>query len=431
MALAEFQWIRQHGKRMDSDLRTSLIRRLSILRWVPCIMHRAFLPALQRFRRLPVLVQLNEETITSSALQKNLQSSHASHSTYYSSIQTYRVHLTLKQLQETVTCPEVRRIYLDRKVYTLLDVATKATNAPIAWEHDNEGDGATIAIVDTGIHPHPDLTKPQSRIIAFKDFVKNKTKPYDDNGHGTHCAGDAAGNGFSSQGNYRGPAPEAKLIGVKVLAREGSGNLSTVIAGIQWCIDHRAQYQIRVISLSLGSRSMTNYEDDPVSQIVERAWEHGIVVVAAAGNDGPDSGTISSPGNHPRIITVGATDDHGEPNGTKQTIASFSSRGPTLDGISKPDIVAPGTDIVSLRVKRCYIDKMSPETRVGEHYCTLSGTSMATPIVAGLVALLITRHPDWSPDQIKEALIKHASDIQEDKNSQGAGSAHLDSSLIH
>ncbi|SDW67749.1 serine protease AprX [Marininema mesophilum] len=430
MALAEFQWIRQHGKQMDSDLRSSLIRRLSILRWVPCIMHRAFLPVLQRFQRIPVLVQLNEKTITSSTLQKTLQSPHSSESNYYSSILTYRVHLTLHQLRETVTCPEVRRIYLDRKVYTLLDVASKATHAPLAWEHDNEGEGATIAIVDTGIHPHPDLTYPESRILAFKDFVKNKTKPYDDNGHGTHCAGDAVGNGHSSNNRYRGTAPAAKLVGVKVLARKGTGNLSDVIAGIQWCIDHREKYQIRIISLSLGSRSTTSYQEDPVSQIVEKAWEKGIVVVAAAGNDGPDSGTISSPGNHPRIITVGATDDQGEPDGSKQIIASFSSRGPTLDGITKPDIVAPGTDITSLRVKRSYIDKMSPETRVGDHYCTLSGTSMATPIVAGLVAILLTRHPDWTPDKIKEALTKHSLDIHRPANEQGVGCVRLDSSLV-
>src|SRR5690606_13484017 len=207
---------------------------------------------------------------------------------------------------------------------------------------------------------------------AFKDFVKGKTSPYDDNGHGTHCAGDAAGNGYASDGKYKGPAPGAKLIGVKVLDKAGSGQLSDVISGIEWCIQNREKYNIRVLSLSLGSRTNSSYKDDPVAQAVEKAWDHGITVVAAAGNDGPDPGTISSPGIHPRIITVGASNDKGTPTIRDDEAASFSSRGPTPDGVTKPDLLAPGTDIVSLRVPRSYIDKMSPDSRINRHYTTLS-----------------------------------------------------------
>ncbi|MFC4076895.1 S8 family peptidase [Salinithrix halophila] len=429
MSQTQYQWIREFGKRMDSNLRSSLIHRLSVLRWIPCVMHRSAIRMIHRLSRLPVLVQLEDDAVVGSAWQQSLSNLHTPPD-YYDSIRTYRMDLTPNQLQEILTYPEVRRAYLDRKVYTLLDVASKTVEAPLAWSLDNEGQGATIAVIDTGIHPHPDLTSPRSRILAFKDFVKGKNQPYDDNGHGTHCSGDAAGNGFSSDGKYKGPAPAAGLVGVKVLTKVGSGNLSNVIAGIQWCIDNREKYNIRIISLSLGSRSTTSYREDPVAQITEKAWEQGIVVVAAAGNDGPDAGTISSPGIHPRILTVGATDDKGTPEEADDIIAPFSSRGPTSDGINKPDLVAPGTAITSLRVKGSYIDKTSPDSQVGEHYCTLSGTSMATPIVAGLAAVLLTSHPDWTPDQVKKALIDSAHDMGRPPDEQGAGCVRLDRSLL-
>lgn len=340
MSQTHYQWIREHGKRMDSSLRTSLIQRLHILRYIPCLLHRSSLSFLNRMTQVPVLVQVDQNSV-SSQFEHSLQNMY-SPVDYFRSIHTFKMKLNLTQLHKMMNLSEVKKVYLDRKVYALLDTASSTVNAPMGWSHENTGEKAGIAIIDTGVHPHPDLMKPNSRIIAFKDFVKGKTKPYDDNGHGTHCAGCAAGNGYSSEGKYKGPAPGAKIVGVKVLGKTGSGNLSDVIAAMEWCIANQQTYNIRVISLSLGSQTNDSYQDDPVAQIAEKAWDSGMIVVAAAGNDGPEPRTISSPGIHPQIITVGAIDDKKTTNKNDDSIAPFSSRGPTPDGITKPDIVAPG-----------------------------------------------------------------------------------------
>lgn len=429
MAQTPYRWIREYGRRMDSSLRSSLIQRLQVLRYVPCVFHRATLSLIHRLSRVPVLVQL-DRSLQPDRVFGNTLFAMQSPRNYFSSIHTVRMNLTLSQLEKMISLPEVKRIYLDRKVHALLDTAVPAVGAPLAWSAGNRGEGATIAIIDTGIHPHPDLVNPQSRILAFKDYVKGKSKPYDDNGHGTHCAGDAAGNGHSSGGKYKGPAPGAKLVGVKVLNKMGAGNLSDVIAGIEWCITHRKKYNIRVISLSLGSRTQTSYRDDPVAQAAEQAWKQGITVVTAAGNDGPDAGTISSPGIHPCVITVGASDDKGTIAISDDDVASFSSRGPTTDHIDKPDVLAPGTGITSLRVPRSYLDKTAPDSRVNRYYTTLSGTSMAAPIVAGLVAVLLTRNPDWTPDQVKEELVQSAKSLGLPPNVQGKGIIQTDPLLF-
>ncbi|MDA8351873.1 MAG: S8 family serine peptidase [Firmicutes bacterium] len=422
MSQTHYQWIREYGRRMDSDLRCSLIQRLHLLRYIPCFFHRATLSLMERLSRVPVLVQVDQHAKVSASLQNTLYNNPSSVD-FFNSIHMFRMHLNLNQLHKMMKHPEVKRVYLDRKVYALLDTAAPAVNAPLAWKYGNTGERTGIAIIDTGIHAHPDLMNPEPRIAAFKDFVKGKTSPYDDNGHGTHCAGDAAGNGYASDGKYKGPAPGAKLIGVKVLDKAGSGQLSDVISGIEWCIQNREKYNIRVLSLSLGSRTNSSYKDDPVAQAVEKAWDHGITVVAAAGNDGPDPGTISSPGIHPRIITVGASNDKGTPTIRDDEAASFSSRGPTPDGVTKPDLLAPGTDIVSLRVPRSYIDKMSPDSRINRHYTTLSGTSMATPIVAGMAAVLLTHQPDLTPDEVKRELVQAAQSLELPPNVQGEGLA--------
>lgn len=304
---------------------------------------------------------------------------------------------TIRQLVEHEA---VDRIFHDREVRAFLDVATPAIGSrDVQVKLGYTGKGVTIAIVDTGIYPHADLTRPKNRILAFVDLVNGKTEPYDDQGHGTHCAGDAAGNGFQSEGLYTAPAPEANLVGVKVLDKNGSGQLSTVIRGIEWCVKNKHQYNIRVISLSLGSPAFESYRDDPVAQAVEKAWHNGIVVCAAAGNEGPYPMTISSPGFDPVIITVGAG-THADDNE-----ASFSSRGPTIDMLVKPDIYSPGTDIVSLSSPGSQLEKQLPENRVGEYYIRLSGTSMATPICAGVVAQLLEANPYLSPNDVKSILM--------------------------
>lgn len=308
------------------------------------------------------------------------------------------------------------RIYYDRKVYAFLDVASKTTKAfEVQSQMGFTGKGITIAVIDTGIHPHDDLIKPNNRIVGFADLVGNRKDPYDDQGHGTHCAGDAAGGGYQSEGLYVGPAYEANLVGVKVLDAEGGGNLSTVIRGVEWCIEHKEELGIRILSLSLGAPAFESYRDDPLCQAVEKAWHSGLVVCAAAGNEGPAPLTISTPGIDPVILTVGAADDRNTPERSDDEKAPFSSRGPTFDQLVKPDVYAPGTDIISLSVPGSPLERELPENRVGEHYIRLSGTSMATPICAGVIALMLEANPYLSPNDVKSILMSTAQPMAGDQ----------------
>lgn len=327
------------------------------------------------------------------------------------------------------SCKHVKKIYPDREVKALLDHAVPSVRADTLNQTGLTGEGITIAVVDTGIDPHDDLLNPSNRIVAFQDFVGNRAEPYDDNGHGTHCAGDAAGNGFRSGGQYAGPAPEANLVGVKVLNKKGAGSLSDVIAGIQWCIDHKDTYEIQIISLSLGSQAVVPAEEDPVVHIVERAWEAGIFVCVAAGNEGPRSGTIASPGISPVVLTVGAMDDNDNSDRSDDEVADFSSRGPTIDHLVKPDLLAPGVNIVSLRVPGSYLDKLAKANRVGEHYIAMSGTSMATPIAAGIAALILQKYKGLAPAEVKRLLTAGAEDWSLPENVQGHGYADASNSI--
>ncbi len=306
--------------------------------------------------------------------------------------------------------PNVKSITIDGEMHATLDLSKTAANYEAAWSAGYTGAGVTIAIVDTGISAHPDF---EGRLVAFKDFVNGKTEWYDDNGHGTHCAGDAAGNGSMSNGQYKGPAYEANLVGVKVLNRRGSGAYSDIIAGIQWCIDNKNAYGIDIMSMSLGGTATTSYANDPTCQAVAAAWDAGIVVLVAAGNEGPDAGTIGTPGIEPSILTIGATYDVQTANTSDDYVVSFSSRGPTIDGLIKPDVVVNGTYIMSTK------NDVNGAWRKG-YYQEMSGTSMATPIAAGIVALILEAH-NMTPDQVKSKLMSTAIDLGEDANSQGAG----------
>lgn len=308
---------------------------------------------------------------------------------------------TIRQLNQHSS---IDKIYPDRKIKALLDVAKPAIGSTgIQNQFGLTGKGVTIAIVDTGIYPHPDLTKPTNRIIAFKDFINGRTSPYDDNGHGTHVAGDAASNGFSSGGKYSGPAIDANLVGVKVLDAQGSGSTSSVLSGINWVIQNKTTYSIRILNLSLGAVPYTSYTDDPLAQAVRRAWRAGIVVFAAAGNSGPE-GTINTPGFDPLIITVGAVSDRNTMSRSDDVYASYTSRGPTINGFIKPDIAAPGTNITSLLAPNSTLAQQYPGNIVANQYFVLSGTSMATPISAGACAQLLQAYPAMNPDEVKTLL---------------------------
>ncbi|NLY76358.1 MAG: S8 family peptidase [Firmicutes bacterium] len=320
--------------------------------------------------------------------------------------------LPFSALEELAHSRYVFKIWRDVPVYAQLDVAVPTSGALIPHQAGITGKGVVIAVLDTGIDPHPDLTTPSNRIFAWKDLLNEEDSPYDDNGHGTHVAGIIAGNGRTSGGKYKGIAPDALLVGVKILDEEGSGLLSDVISGIEWCINSLAALNIRVINLSIGSEAQESFRADPLCRVTTAAWRHGITVCAAAGNSGPESATINTPGINPVIITVGNLDDQNTLTNIDDFINPSSSRGPTLEGILKPDLVAPGTRITSLKV--------------GGGYTTLSGTSMATPLVSGAAALILQKWSELKPDQIKRLLLRKARDLGVGPNLQGAGALDLE-----
>ncbi|HEY3080571.1 MAG TPA: S8 family peptidase [Chloroflexota bacterium] len=283
-----------------------------------------------------------------------------------------------------------------------------AVGADRAWAEGSTGRGVTVAVLDSGIAADGDLVQPSNRLLAAVNFADSRGTQADPGGHGTHVAGIVAGNGTRSAGQYVGIAPEANVVDVRVLNDHGNGRVSSVVRGIGWVLAHRAQYNIRVLNLSFGAPSQGSYRGDPLSAAVEIAWRRGLVVVAAAGNNGPSGGTVETPGIDPYVITVGATDDQGSFSTADDRLAWFSAWGTPPDSAPKPDLVAPGRRIVSLRAPGSYLDRLYPDRVVaatgGATYFRLTGTSMATPVVAGAVALLLQRQPGLTPDQVKALL---------------------------
>lgn len=317
------------------------------------------------------------------------------------------VELPYAALEPMIYSPHIKKIWHDIKVRALLNIAVPTTGGAKAHDLGFTGKDITVAVIDTGIFPHPDLIYPENRIVGWNDLVNQQTTPYDDNGHGTHVSGIIAGNGAASRGKYAGMAPEAKLVGVKVLDREGSGNTSDIISALEWCIENQKTYNIRAINMSLGGAAQESYRADPLCRAVSAAWNSGMVVCIAAGNDGPDLRTINSPGINPNAITVGNLDDKGTADINDDVISDSSSRGPTVDNMIKPDLLAPGTNIMSLRA--------------GGGYRPLSGTSMATPMVTGAVAQMFQKWPSVKPDQVKSIMIKNARNLGIDSVNGGFG----------
>lgn len=286
-----------------------------------------------------------------------------------------------------------------------LDSATSTLDLDTMWSRGFTGKGIGIAVIDTGVAAHRDL---RDRIIAYKDVTGGGDTPKDSIGHGTHVAGIAAGAGIE-RARYKGCAPEADVIGIQVFDRNSETSASKIIAGIQWAIENKDKYHIRVFNLSLGAPIDAPAKDDPVVKAVEAAVTAGIVPVIAAGNNGPDPGSIMSPAHSPNAIAVGAFNDHHTIDRSDDRMAQFSSRGPTdYDGFTKPDVIAPGVDITAAKKTSGYI--------------TYSGTSMASPMVAGCVALLLQACPNLTPLQVRDLLMRTARPLPGyDANTQGAG----------
>jgi serine protease AprX len=335
--------------------------------------------------------------------------------------------------------PDVAYVSPDRLNKISADDDLPAVTADVArQQYAVDGTGVGIAVIDSGVFNHDDLQKASgtgSRIVYSESFIPGDTSTGDAYGHGTHVAGILAGNGHDSQSGYPaqyvGVAPNANIINLRVLDVTGSGSDSQVIAAIQRAIVLKNTYNIRVINLSLGRNIYESYTLDPVCQAVEAAWKSGIVVVVAAGNGGRTNSygtqgyaSIQAPGNDPNVITVGATKTNGTPSRVDDTIASYSSKGPTLlDHVVKPDVVAPGNRIVSLLAPASALITASGSLKIqpvstcllgvcvigtNGKYMRLSGTSMATPIVAGAAALMLQKDPTLTPDTIKARMMKTA-----------------------
>lgn len=265
----------------------------------------------------------------------------------------------------------------------------------------------SCVVIDTGIFPHIDFCLGKNRVIKFIDLIGQSKEMYDDNGHGTFVTGILCGNSIVSK--FSGIDSSCNVIGIKALDKSGETSSVKILQAMQWVLDNKEKYNIKVVCMSFGSQITDS--QDPLVYGAEVLWDNGIVVVSAAGNSGPESETIMSPGASRKIITVGSfeVDDNGYIR-----VSDFSSRGPAF-GFYKPDMVVPGVNIISTNIFN--ITK--------EFYTSMTGTSVSAPIVAGIASLLLKINPNYSPNQIKYMLLKSCLKINGDRNSEGFGWLNL------
>ena len=280
------------------------------------------------------------------------------------------------------------------------------------------GKGVTIAVLDTGIAKHPDIS---DRIIDFWDLVHGKQGIYDDSGHGTHVCGIACGDGSLSGGRYRGMAPWAGVVVGKVLNEKGDGSLEAMLLGIEQVLENRKKYGIRILNISVGVGGQMNEQKEAIlKEALEDAWKRGLLVVCAAGNNGPAQNSLSAIGKSPLLITVGCHDGEFFAD-KKNRCAAYSGRGTLYGTLRKPDIVAPGTEIISCN-GRC----VKSRNGYANAYISKSGTSMSTPIVSGALALLLQKHPEYDNETAKRKLLYSAEDLKEPWYQQGWGMVNVE-----
>jgi serine protease AprX len=348
------------------------------------------------------------------------------------------------ELSKIAADPRIEGVYLDRPIFATMERTGLSTGASLARQQMNvTGKGVGVAVIDSGItNWHDDLSRGNSRITHFKDFTIGTSVwsngSYDDYGHGTHVAGIIAGSGYDSSGKHKGIAPGAKLVGLKVMDGLGRGYMSDVIAAIDYAISVKGTYNIRVINLSVAAGVFESYWLDPLTLAAKRAVDAGIVVVASAGNLGQNlqgqrqTGGITAPGNAPWVLTVGASSEEASSQRGNDTIAKFSSIGPTwIDFQAKPDLVAPGVGIESVADSHSLLYATLPSMLVSgspqlnlafKPYMSLSGTSMAAPVVSGTVALMLEANPKLTPNAVK-AILQYTAELRPSTSLlvQGAG----------
>lgn len=291
-----------------------------------------------------------------------------------------------------------------------------------------QGKGVGIAIVDSGINQSGDLytnmgvNRQVANVYFNTDYNQNTSDGY---GHGTHISSVAAGDGSDSNGKYIGVAPMANVINVKVTNDDGSARSSDVISGLQWVLENKATYNIRVVNISFNSTLAESYHTSPLDAAVEILWFNKIVVVVSAGNQA--NGVLYPPANDPFVITVGATDDKGTSSLNDDVVTSFSAYGMTSEGFAKPDLVAPGRNIIARLVNtNMGMAKDHPANVIAQTYFKMSGTSVSAPMVSGAVAILLQSEPNLTPDQIKYRLTATANKSWTGYSSTKAGAGYLD-----
>ena len=391
-------------------------------------------------RRVEVVVQLQSGTGLSDG-RALVASAGGQTTTELPIINAVGAELTASEATKLARDENVRAVSLNAGVESSSEVPTlddgryparllktafnQSIRAPKVWNNDaftdSTGRGVGVAVVDTGIDG--DLKDFQnengeSRVVASAVVNPDATNADDGFGHGTHVAGLVAGNGYhrsgddSLRGAYAGSAPDANLISVKVSDDKGDATLIDVIHGLQFVVDHKKEFNIRVVNLSLNSTVAESYKTDPLDAAVEQAWFKGIVVVVAAGNRGTEADAVNyAPANDPYVITVGGVDDKGTKDVTDDVLADWSSRGQTQDGVRKPEVLAPGAHIVSTLARNSEFPSLCPECRVDEDYFRIGGTSMSAGITSGAAAVLLEARPGLTPDQVKGALINRMRDV--------------------
>ena len=287
-----------------------------------------------------------------------------------------------------------------------MDRVKEQIHCPDAYRLGLTGKGVGVAVLDTGIFPHRDF---DDRILGFVDLVNRKQGPYDDCGHGSHICGIIGGSGAMSDGRYQGMAPGCNLVALKVLDQKGNGYVNDVLAGIRWILEKKDALGIRIINISVGAGGRRRIsENSALVRGVNQAWDAGLVVVVAAGNNGPGRMTVTTPGISRKVITVGCSDDDREVLVGGRRMVDYSGRGPTSECICKPDVVAPGSCVVSCAACE-------------DKYAIKSGTSMSTPIISGAVALLLEKCPNLTNRDVKLRLMQSCRDLGFPKNQQGWG----------
>jgi serine protease AprX len=318
--------------------------------------------------------------------------------------------------------------YNEDSIASSFPVSTTATGA---WRTGNLGGGVGVAVLDTGVTAVGDLA---GRVVQGPDLSGEGDPAVDSFGHGTVMAGLIAGSGAGSAdsagGAHVGMAPAARVISVKTAGANGVADVSTVLQGMHWVSAYAGSLDIRVLSLAWGAPSTQSPALDPLNYAVERLWKQGIVVVVAAGNSGPGPSTVSKPGDDPMVITVGAYDDRGDADPGNDSVPAWSSQGPTAEGVSKPDLVAPGRTLISTRSPGSTIERENPTALVGSSYVKGSGTSQAAAVTSGAAALLLAANPSYTPDQVKKVLKGTAAPLPgAGPNLAGAGRLQLEPAL--